>query len=74
MASGLKKLFSKDAKDLRKRIVFTLLILGLYCLGTGVTIVWAAPWLSTLYGQLDFLGVFNLMSGGGFDRFSIFGL
>ena len=36
--------------------------------------VWATPWLGTLYGQLDFLGVFNLMSGGGFERFSIFGL
>ena len=48
--------------------------LGIYCLGTGITIVWAAPWLSTLYGRLDFLGVFNLMSGGGFDRFAIFGL
>ena len=74
MGLGLKKLFSRDAKDLRKRILFTLMVLGLYCLGTGITIVWAAPWLSTLYGQLDFLGVFNLMSGGGFDRFSIFGL
>lgn len=74
MALQSLKLFSKDAKDLRKRIVFTMLILGIYCLGTGITIVWAAPWLETLYGNLGFLGIFNLMSGGGFDRFSIFGL
>lgn len=74
MAKRELRIFSKDAKDLRKRIVFTLMVLGLYCLGTGITIVWAAPWLSTLFGQLDFLGVFNLMSGGGFDKFSIFGL
>lgn len=74
MAKRELKIFSKDAKDLRKRILFTICILGVYCLGTGITIVWATPWLSTLYGGLDFLGVFNLMSGGGFERFSIFGL
>ena len=74
MAKRELKIFSKDAKDLRKRILFTICVLGIYCLGTGITIVWATPWLSTLYGGLDFLGVFNLMSGGGFDRFSIFGL
>ena len=74
MAKGELKILSKDAKDLRHRILFTLFCLGIYCLGTGITIVWATPWLGTLYGQLDFLGVFNLMSGGGFERFSIFGL
>ena len=74
MARGSLKLFSKEAKDLRKRILFTLLVLGVYAFGTGITIVWATPWLGTLVDQLDFLGVFNLMSGGGFDRFAIFGL
>ncbi len=74
MARGSLKLFSKEAKDLRKRILFTLLVLGIYAFGTGITIVWATPWLGTLVDQLDFLGVFNLMSGGGFDRFAIFGL
>ena len=74
MALKSLKIFSKDAKDLRKRILFTLLILGIYCLGTGITIVWASPWLQTLYGNLGFLGIFNLMSGGGFEQFSIFGL
>ncbi len=74
MNKGRVKLFSPDAKDLRKRILFTICMLGFYALGTGITIVWATPWLSTLYGELGFLGIFNLMSGGGFDRFSIFGL
>ena len=74
MAKRELKILSKDAKDLRHRILFTLFCLGIYCLGTGITIVWATPWLGTLYGELDFLGVFNLMSGGGFERFSIFGL
>lgn len=74
MATGSLKLFSKEAKDLRKRILFTLFVLGIYALGTGITIVWATPWLGTLFSELDFLGVFNLMSGGGFERFAIFGL
>ncbi len=74
MKKGLPKIFSPDAKDLRKRILFTLMVLGLYGVGTGITIVWASGWLSTLYGNLGFLGIFNLMSGGGFDKFSIFGL
>ncbi len=74
MKSGSIKLFSPEAKDLRKRILFTILILGFYALGTRITIIWAAPWLETLYGQLEFMGIFNLMSGGGFDQFAIFGL
>lgn len=74
MALKSLKIFSKDAKDLRKRILITFLLLGIYCLGTGITIVWASPWLSALYGNLGFMGIFNLMSGGGFERFSIFGL
>jgi len=74
MKQGSFRIFSPDAKDLRKRILFTLCLLGLYAIGTGITIVWATGWLSTLYGNLGFLGIFNLMSGGGFDKFSIFGL
>ncbi len=74
MKNGSPRIFSPDAKDLRKRILFTLMVLGLYGIGTGITIVWATEWLSTLYGNLGFLGIFNLMSGGGFDKFSIFGL
>ena len=74
MKKGLSRFFSKDVKDLRKRILFTLLVLGMYCIGCGITIVWATPWLDSLYGSLGFMGIFNLMSGGGFDKFSIFGL
>ena len=74
MKKGLSRFFSKDVKDLRKRILFTLFVLGMYCIGCGITIVWATPWLDSLYGSLGFMGIFNLMSGGGFDKFSIFGL
>lgn len=70
MFAGLKQLFSPSNKDLRKRIYFTLVCLGLFCLGTTITI----PWASALYQELGFLEIFNLMSGGGLRSFSIFAL
>lgn len=70
MFHGFSQLFSKSNKDLRKRIYFTLVCLGLFCLGTTVTI----PWASKIYQDLGFLEIFNLMSGGGLQNFSIFAL
>jgi len=70
MFRGFSQLFSKSNKDLRKRIYFTLACLGLFCLGTTVTI----PWASRIYQDLHFLEIFNLMSGGGLQNFSIFAL
>ena len=70
MFRGFSHLFSKSNKDLRKRIYFTLACLGLFCLGTTITI----PWASKIYQDLGFLEIFNLMSGGGLQNFSIFAL
>ncbi len=70
MFRGIAKIFSKENKDLRKRIYFTLFALGIFCLGTGITI----PWADVLYEELGFLEIFNLMSGGGLRSFSIFAL
>lgn len=70
MFHHIAKLFAKENKDLRKRIYFTLFALGIFCLGTGITI----PWASVLYEELGFLEIFNLMSGGGLQSFSIFAL
>ena len=70
MFKGLSQLFNKNNKDLRKRIYFTLFCLGIFCLGTGITI----PWASKVYQELGFLEIFNLMSGGGLKSFSIFAL
>ncbi len=70
MFAMMKQLFSPSNKDLRKRIYFTLMCLGLFCLGTTITI----PWASALYQELGFLEIFNLMSGGGLRSFSIFAL
>lgn len=70
MFRGFSQLFSKSNKDLRKRIYLTLFCLGIFCLGTSVTI----PWASVVYDELGFLEIFNIMSGGGLRSFSIFGL
>ena len=70
MTRHIAKLFASENKDLRKRIYFTLFALGIFCLGTGITI----PWASVLYEELGFLEIFNLMSGGGLRSFSIFAL
>ena len=70
MFKGLSQIFSRNNKDLRIRIYFTLFCLGIFCLGTGITI----PWASRVYSELGFLEIFNLMSGGGLRSFSIFAL
>ena len=66
----ISQIFNKSNKDLRKRIVFTLACLGIFCLGTTITI----PWAKEIYSDLGFLEIFNLMSGGGLRTFSIFAL
>ena len=66
----ISQIFNKNNKDLRKRIYFTLACLGLFCLGTTITI----PWAKSIYSELGFLEIFNLMSGGGLRSFSIFAL
>ena len=70
MFSNLKQLFNRSNKDLRKRIYFTLFCLAIFCFGSNITV----PWASTVYEELGFLEIFNLMSGGGLKSFSIFAL
>ena len=70
MFSVISQIFNKSNKDLRKRIYFTLACLGIFCLGTTVTI----PWAKGAFDELGFLEIFNLMSGGGLKNLSIFAL
>lgn len=70
MFRGFSQLFNKANKDLRKRIYITLFCLGLFALGSSVTI----PWATQIYQDLGFLEIFNIMSGGGLRSFSIFAL
>ncbi len=70
MFSNLRQLFNRSNKDLRKRIYFTLFCLAIFCFGSTITV----PWASTVYEELGFLEIFNLMTGGGLKSFSIFAL
>lgn len=70
MFANLKQLFNRSNKDLRKRIYFTLFCLAIFSFGSSITV----PWASTVYEELGFLEIFNLMTGGGLKSFSIFAL
>ncbi len=70
MFSNLKQLFKRSNRDLRKRIYFTLFCLAIFCFGSTITV----PWVGTIYEELGFLEIFNLMTGGGLKSFSIFAL
>ena len=70
MFSGLKGLFSPTNKDLRKRILFTLVCLAIFALGTNIIV----PGAKSITKNLGFLELLNLMSGGSLKTFSIFAL
>jgi preprotein translocase subunit SecY len=70
MFSNLKQLFTRENKDLRKRIYFTFFCLGIFSFGSTITVPWATQYM----GSLGFLEIFNLMTGGGLRSFSIFAL
>ena len=66
-----------QAKDLKNRIIFTILILVVYRLGTYVPISGIDP--SVLKeimasSQQGLLGMFNMFSGGAVTRMAIFAL
>ena len=68
--------FSKN-KDLTNRILFTILILSVYRLGTYVPLTGIDPEsLKTLMdsNQRGLLGMFNIFSGGAIKRMAIFAL
>ncbi len=64
--------------DLRKKILFTLLILGLYRVGAHIPVPGVSrALLDTLSARLSgdaALGLFNLFAGGALEQFSVFTL
>ena len=73
MFSRVKQLFSPQNKDLRKRIVFTLMVLFIFKLGTVIMV----PGLDKSRlnaNSMGFLGLINAMGGGALEKFSIFSL
>lgn len=70
MFATIKQIFKPENKDLRHRILFTLVVLGIFCIGTNITV----PWASKITKELGFLELLNLMAGGALKQFSIFAL
>lgn len=70
MFQTMKQIFSPINKDLRKRILFTLVALFIFIVGTGIQI----PGTQSVTGSLGFLELINVMGGGALKQFSIFAL
>lgn len=70
MFKNLKQIFSARNKDIRNKILFTLLILFVYKIGTAVRV----PGTENITQDLGFLELLNVMSGGSLRNFSIFAL
>ena len=69
--------FFSKSNDLRNRILFTILILSVYRLGTYVPLPGIDPEsLKTMMdsAQRGLLGMFNVFSGGAVSRMAIFAL
>lgn len=70
MFKFFKELGKKENKDIRKRILFTLLALFIFKLGTAIQV----PGTESITSDLGFLEFFNAMGGGALKNFSIFAL
>lgn len=70
MFATIKQIFSPQNKDLRKKILFTLLVLFIFKLGTSIPV----PGAESITKDLGFLELWNAMSGGALESFSIFAL
>ncbi len=75
MLSNVKNIFK--VTDLRNKILFTFMIVGLYRVGVHIRVPGVDPLAIDQLNegsQNGALGLFNLFSGGGFSSFSIFAL
>ena len=62
-------------KELRKRMMFMLLVVFIFRLGNHITVPYVDPKdLADLTNQGNLLGLYNLISGGALGRFSLFAL
>ncbi|WP_276131767.1 preprotein translocase subunit SecY [Polluticoccus soli] len=69
----LKNIWSIE--ELRKRILFTILLVAIYRIGCYITLPGINPNLLALEGSKEgLLGLFNMFAGGAFSRASIFAL
>lgn len=73
MFANIKQIFNPKNKDIRKKILFTLMALFIYKVGMTI-IVPGVEQINLEISQLGFLELVNVMGGGAMARFSIFGL
>lgn len=70
MFQTLKQLMSPTNKDLRQRMIYTMVVLMIFIIGTNVRV----PGTEDFAGSLGFLELINVMGGGALKKFSIFAL
>ena len=69
MFKKIKQFFSRDNKDLRKKVWFTFAMLFVFKLGTAIVVPGVNEDLN-----VGFLELLNIMGGGAMNNFSIFAL
>lgn len=70
MFATFKQLFKPKNRDIQKKILFTLGALFIFKLGTAITV----PGVQLDTDKLGYLDIINAMSGGAFEKASIFAL
>lgn len=70
MFANIKQIFNPKNKDIRKRILYTFAALFVFKIGTTITV----PGVNLDTSNLEFLEIVNAMSGGAFEKASIFAL
>lgn len=70
MFSTVKQIFNPKNRDLQKKILFTLVALLVFKIGTAITV----PGVEINTSSSSFLEIINAMSGGAFQNASIFAL
>lgn len=70
MFATFKQIFNSKNRDLQKRILFTLAALIVFKIGTAIIV----PGVTVNTSGMTFLEILNAMSGGAFNRASIFAL
>lgn len=73
MFAKFSQIFSPKHKKLRKKIMFTLMVLFIFKFGTAI-IVPGAEQIKLETSNLGFLELINIMGGGALSQFSIFAL
>ena len=73
MFATFKQIFRSSNKDLRIRILFTLFVLAIFAFGNSIVIPTMRAYIGNIT-DLEFMDLFNALSGGTLKQFSIFAL